>query len=310
MDADTKKFERIKNQFNGDTNGWELIRFPAVKGVDVSDETRDKYFTPKYLAFANDATVGCAMSHMTLWDKAMYENMPFIIIIEDDVVLHENFFQDLDHVIANLPEDFDVVYLNCGGICGDNCKDSVGTSHCKKYDEIFSIPTWSTSGYGYIISPKGVAQLKDKIVPLSKTFDSAIGTLPRGTDFKVYNVTNPILHHAWKEESLIDPHRYGWMPKILQWDKGLIRLPHPFNFYIDLMGCILIVCAFILGVTGVRIPWWAGLSVLVCINFADFANKSVSKEDGNTFMLSIFNTLVPFLVYMTISHECCDNCPR
>lgn len=53
---------------------------------------------------------GCRESHMKLWSQAVEEDRT-ILVMEDDVTFVPNFRAHLDRVLAETPEDFDVLFL-------------------------------------------------------------------------------------------------------------------------------------------------------------------------------------------------------
>ena len=42
--------------------------------------------------------------------------------------------------------NYDIVYVNCSGLCGDKC--DMFLHKCKKYNDLFTIPTWGSWGMG------------------------------------------------------------------------------------------------------------------------------------------------------------------
>lgn len=57
-------------------------------------------------------TIGCAMSHVGLWELAARQGCS-ITIFEDDVVLSHNFYGRAAEVMGSLPEDWDIILWGC-----------------------------------------------------------------------------------------------------------------------------------------------------------------------------------------------------
>jgi len=54
----------------------------------------------------------CYMSHVTIWYDAVCNDFPFVVILEDDVVLEHEFLAKLNGLVQDLPEKWDLLYLN------------------------------------------------------------------------------------------------------------------------------------------------------------------------------------------------------
>ena len=116
---------------------------------------RDKY--KRFTAIEhNNGRVGCALSHIELWKKCIDNNM---MVFEDDTIFKINYNKNIEIILNNLPDDFDIVYLN-------SSKDIV----INPYNNLFSkIRAKCTGTWNYILSPKGAKKLLDFITPYNKS---------------------------------------------------------------------------------------------------------------------------------------------
>ncbi|MEJ0007423.1 MAG: glycosyltransferase family 25 protein [Steroidobacteraceae bacterium] len=106
LDSQPERFERfrISNGFLGD-----IERFPALAGalldrarltaVDLVDPTLE--CTP--------GALGCALSHLLLWQRAVDKGVP-ITVLEDDVIVNRGFEAQVTRVLCELPADWDIIY--------------------------------------------------------------------------------------------------------------------------------------------------------------------------------------------------------
>ena len=60
-----------------------------------------------------DGEIGCALSHVSLWNLALEKSLDYINIFEDDVYLGENAKELLE--VDYLPDDIDVLKLEANG---------------------------------------------------------------------------------------------------------------------------------------------------------------------------------------------------
>ena len=55
---------------------------------------------------------GCYVSHVMVWYDTVCNDFPFVVILEDDVVLGHEFLAKLNRLLNDLPEKWDLLYLN------------------------------------------------------------------------------------------------------------------------------------------------------------------------------------------------------
>ena len=73
---------------------------------------------PNDPCYMTDGQVGCLLSHYTLWKTLQYLPYDEILILEDDAELTPDFKSKFDDLYANLPTDWEFVYV--GHYCLDN----------------------------------------------------------------------------------------------------------------------------------------------------------------------------------------------
>ena len=55
---------------------------------------------------------GCYMSHILLWKTMLQEDLDYIVVLEDDVMLTTDFAAKIRGIIAQLPQKWGILYLN------------------------------------------------------------------------------------------------------------------------------------------------------------------------------------------------------
>lgn len=143
--------EWATNAYNtAKAHGWDVEYFEGINGLQHSLDEYNLVRNPKHRksrkAFLRPGTVGCLLSHYTLWKKSIELNEP-ICILEHDVTIH-----------APFPEiEFKDVYKF---VKGPETKPT-------------QIGLWWASGAGYCVTPQGA----DKLV----TFADTKGVMPADT---------------------------------------------------------------------------------------------------------------------------------
>lgn len=89
-----------------------IVRVPAVDGllVDRAELVRHQVIVEDG-PFAPGA-LGCALSHIGLWQKAVTDNS-IVTIFEDDAVCAHNFVEEAARILSILPANWDVIQWGC-----------------------------------------------------------------------------------------------------------------------------------------------------------------------------------------------------
>jgi glycosyl transferase, family 25 len=163
----------------------KISRFPAVGGerLDVGSLIDRGILTQAILEYYSLGAVGCAMSHLALWELAI-ESGQNVTIAEDDAIFSFTFEGCATELIKMLPAGWDLI------LWGWNFTDFVcfemlpGVSHCLSRFELNRMRSnirpfqdhcvsprpfkllWACGIPSYTISPKGASSLKNKLLPL------------------------------------------------------------------------------------------------------------------------------------------------
>ena len=107
MDRDKNRLQFINKQFERFNYKPERIR-----AIETKKGAYKKYEKNFVSAFGgNDPNaISCALSHLKTMKKILSDNIPFGLIIEDDVTI-TGYITKLPDIIKSLPEDWDVVWI-------------------------------------------------------------------------------------------------------------------------------------------------------------------------------------------------------
>jgi glycosyl transferase family 25 len=121
--------------------------------------------------------IGCALSHRNLATKIIEEmsDNNYVLILEDDVVLEDDFMNKLNKYIKDMPK-FDMLFI------GYHMKQNkmVGDSF---YDKPLKL--WGL--FGYIINKKGASELL-KLFPLKYQIDTEMHKLYNNNNLEIYSL--------------------------------------------------------------------------------------------------------------------------
>ena len=148
-----KKNKDRLNEFmkNANKANVNVKRFDAIYGkeLDKDDSDIQKYFIKDHKL--NPGQIGCALSHIKIWEEAVKNNYNNIIVFEDDAIIPENFWDKFKEAYNELPNDWDYFSLNCSW-----CKNIKDYTFIHKSD--FNVCT-----IAYIINLNSINKIFDLI---------------------------------------------------------------------------------------------------------------------------------------------------
>lgn len=172
IEIELKKHDIQFNFFNA-TNG------EALKKEDI------QYFTKRSKANLSSGSIGCAISHMSVWERILNDDSSNLyLIFEDDIVLSNDFSTKLINLLAELPINFDLIYLGGFNNRARDIQYFVNNNMFRSYNPRRGM-------YGYIINSKSAKKLIDFVKPidlLSGGIDTIVGKLTRNNKLEVYQL--------------------------------------------------------------------------------------------------------------------------
>ncbi|WP_338699206.1 glycosyltransferase [Bradyrhizobium sp. 26S5] len=189
LDQSTGRWDKFR------TRNAHLGRFERISAIDGSKLDRSQLERQGLIAPGLDysaGALGCALSHVQLWQKAASQDQP-MTVFEDDAVSHPAFDEHRSAVLAQLPADWDVIlwgyvydplflWIDLG----------FSAAELRFYDRTEPF-AWSDTSDGrpiyrphrlrhafgtqaYSISPRGASRLLSAVLPLKKQFIPFPGT--------------------------------------------------------------------------------------------------------------------------------------
>lgn len=149
--------------------------FNATNGFDIG-ESDFSYITDRTKNNLSKGSIGCAISHIKLWeDIAQKKAEDVFVIFEDDIILPDDFRPRFFQLIKHLPFDFDILFLGSGSTRGRDIKYFVNETIFKSFNPRRGL-------YAYLLRPESAK----KLINLIKPFDQRYG----GLDTKIGKLTS------------------------------------------------------------------------------------------------------------------------
>ena len=172
-------------------------RFDAIYGKELSQEEVNKNANILCRTLlCNNGMIGCAMSHIQLWNNLLKDkNNDSYLILEDDI--QDINIEEINNLIKFIKEtkfEYDYISLNCISILCENLNKGIKVS-----DTLYLTNKIYPFGMGaYIINESGAKKLVDMINKYKITyhidFSVSFKKYLSNNNFKHYNTNYNLIH--------------------------------------------------------------------------------------------------------------------
>ena len=111
---DSKRRQHCAERMKKHDVKWEW--FDGINGRELSEKDKcrlvnDEFWRANRGRRLSPGEIGCALSHLYLWQKIIDKGIPFAVILEDDAVLKDDFFAVVRDAVEN-KTDWDMIILH------------------------------------------------------------------------------------------------------------------------------------------------------------------------------------------------------
>ncbi|SEG44951.1 glycosyltransferase family 25 protein [Billgrantia desiderata] len=207
---------RARVQAAFDEIGLPFEFHDAVNGAELNDETLasvdQAYAENEWGHGLNKGEIGCAISHIQLYERMVEQGLEEAIILEDDAQPVEGFRETLLTLLARLPTRAELVFLYHGKAKGWPIKRQLANGHKLvryRYPSAKS-KRCIIGACGYWISQSGAQRLVEMAYPIRMPADYLTGFIQRSR-LKAYGVEPNLLTEAGfpSEIDAIEKRNYG-----------------------------------------------------------------------------------------------------
>jgi len=167
------KVEKFDNIDNNIKLKYEITKAVNGKDLNVAELVKNNLVKNDKL---KRGWYGCALSHVNIWKKALAKDDKYFLVLEDDVVITNDFVDKTNKILSELKDThFDVLYLssNCGG---NLCKEGKYISPNIYYPYY---PDNIAGMQAYIVNKNIVNKLIEKVIPINFAIDRELMDLVR-----------------------------------------------------------------------------------------------------------------------------------
>jgi GR25 family glycosyltransferase involved in LPS biosynthesis len=155
-----KRLERCFKRFKRE--GIEVELWAGIYGLDVNiKEYQQKGYLSDDFNLKLPGSLGCMLSHITLWETL--ENDPdctIAFICEDDILLNSNFIKKLKEIPwSDVPDNWDIIKLSYHKLNGEQVSD-----HIVK-PSLLTKPGTNSGTFCYLMKTSSAQILKNILIP-------------------------------------------------------------------------------------------------------------------------------------------------
>lgn len=186
--------ERLRRFFDSaEEAGVDVELFPAVDGAAVdADAFRARGYLSEDFEPKMPGSLGCLLSHVTLWERIHSDpEVSVALICEDDALLNEDFLAELAAIPpAEIPEDWDVLRLACHKVTGTDVSSRFVRPPARY------IKGANAGTFCYLIRSESALKLKSVLVPYSNRQSMDVLLKKRSDRYNLYVSKIPL---AWEQ---------------------------------------------------------------------------------------------------------------
>lgn len=166
LDRDTERRRRMEMQLQQ----LHATRLRAIWWNDVAPTEQQRSYSPslnahQYYKPLVNGEKGCYLSHIHAWQQLLASDAPFMVVLEDDVVIQDSFSTALE-AIQDLDMPWDMIKLM--GREQEKIQQTLPLSHGLSLIQYRRIPSYTA---GYVISRAGAQKLLASRIPFGRPID-------------------------------------------------------------------------------------------------------------------------------------------
>lgn len=216
LDRDTARRAEMERQL--DALGLTYTRFPAIYGKDHAEDLAKRADATAYARNMGSpilpGKMGCYASHVAVWEAFLASDHKVALILEDDVVFHDDFLESLD-LALQASAHWDTLRFNCIRAKLPISQGKIGRYTLNAYAGPF------TGNATYLLKKDVAKRLLPNLWPQTRAFDHELNRFFRH-DFRQFGLEPFSSHVDDGDVSSITGTGFALVNKF----KWYRRLPH------------------------------------------------------------------------------------
>jgi GR25 family glycosyltransferase involved in LPS biosynthesis len=178
-----KSFERLKFNDNNIKVPLEIIWGKNTKlrqeAEKYSHLVKSEYFEKMFEydagkprpdhTYFNSGALGCYLAHLDFYNSSISQKLNYTLVFEDNIILSQDFPEDLNNALKRLGNDFDACFFHCW--------DSISEKVVKCNNEKINKLKWLSSTKCYLINVNRFKKYLPLLLPMENHIDQSFEKL-------------------------------------------------------------------------------------------------------------------------------------
>ncbi len=192
LERETRRREHVRRMMV--EHAFPATPVAAVDGLALTPGELDALVAagvvePSFRHAIAPAHLGCALSHLGVWRQVVEDDLPAVLVVEDDFVPGSDFWPRFARFHQALPAGWDLAYLNLWN------RLEFGTCPLPGRPAVHA-PSRILGTVGYLVSRRGAERILAHLLPLRDCVDDELDLLFRRGLLRAYAAAeNLVLHH-------------------------------------------------------------------------------------------------------------------
>ncbi len=231
LERHTDRRAYIRKHFKGLNFDYEF--FDAVDGIKLSEDVLEEVYDKE--GTSNDRSskgtlstseIGCALSHLMIFEKARMQNLKRILILEDDARIIEKCHDTISAGLKELPVDWDLLYFGVRPYGHDKFMKLKALTYYplrkaidpdfdmydakqllrfkpRRFSKNLEKAGFHYGAHAYAISERAYSEILNRHVPLTTVFDCILPKICISGDFKAFKFKENVIDFNDEFESSI-----------------------------------------------------------------------------------------------------------
>lgn len=187
LDRDIERRQRMEMQLQQ----LHATRLCAIWWNDVTLAEQQNFYNPSLNAYQYykplvNGEKGCYLSHIRAWQRLLASDAPFMVVLEDDVVIQGSFSTALE-AIQDLNMSWDMIKLM--GRAQEKIQQKFPLSNGLSLIQYRRVPSYTA---GYAISRAGAQKLLASRIPFGRPIDIDLRFWWEN-DMRIYGIYPPVI---------------------------------------------------------------------------------------------------------------------
>tara|TARA_B100000614_G_scaffold229368_1_gene221710 strand:- start:2353 stop:3072 length:720 start_codon:yes stop_codon:yes gene_type:complete len=184
---------------NIEKHSINVTLWPAIHGKTINiHEYINRSYLPENFEINMPGSLGCLLSHVTLWEHCHnLEDCDIALVLEDDVILDKKFLNILNSISLNeLPNDWQIIKLSYNKVYGDEFSKSFIKPKLKIKKGI------NAGSWCYLINTKEIMNVRNMLIPYDNRKSMDVIIRENIENINMFFLKNKIAYHMKNRYSL------------------------------------------------------------------------------------------------------------